>query len=46
LSGYYIHGKAATGNADVSTRQLRLNLESESTGKGNIRGIHDTYPEN
>ena len=46
LSGYYIHGKTSTGNADVSTRQLRLNLESESTGKGNIRGIHDSYPEN
>ena len=27
LNGYYIHGKSASGAADVSSEKLRLNLE-------------------
>jgi len=29
LKGYYIHGKSSTGNADVSSETLRLNIENE-----------------
>jgi len=45
LTGHYIHGKSPTGNADVSSEQLRLNLIAESCGNATIRGIHPTMPQ-
>jgi len=45
LNGYYIHGKSASGNSDVSSEKLRLNLEAEIQGNATIRGIHPSIPE-
>jgi lipoprotein-anchoring transpeptidase ErfK/SrfK len=43
--GYYIHGKSSTGNSDVSSEKLRLNIESEIKGNGTVRGIHPNFPD-
>ena len=43
LQGYYIHGKSASGSADVDARQLRLNLQQEAIGNASIRGITPAY---
>lgn len=45
LNGYYIHGKSASGAADVSSERLRLNLEAEKQGNATIRGIHSSLPD-
>lgn len=45
LKGYYIHGKNPSGYADVSSKRLRLNLESEKQGNATIRGIANTHPD-
>lgn len=42
LNGYYIHGKSPMGAADVTSLQLRLNLEKEAMGNANIRGMHNS----
>ena len=43
LNGWYIHGKSPCGAADVSSERLRLNLEAETQGNADIRGIHSSY---
>lgn len=43
--GYYIHGKSATGSADLSSENLSLSLEHEMRGKASMRGLTASRPD-
>ena len=39
FKGYYIHGRSPYGQAEISSEQLRLALEFESSGNAQMRGV-------
>ena len=44
--GYYIHGKAPWGRSDLTMRELKELLDSESKGEQRLRGIQTQLNEN
>lgn len=44
IHGYYIHGESTGGQADVSTRDLKENLDNETMGESRNRGMLSQEP--
>ena len=45
FGGYYIHGRSPYGFTEISSEKLRRNLENESRGQGQIRGLSPEDPD-
>mgnify|MGYP001005826267 CR=1 FL=1 len=43
--GYYIHGRAPCGQAEISSEALRHALDYEASGKGQVRGLSTDDPD-
>lgn len=44
LHGYYIHGESPLGQADISAKELKENLDHEGQGEAKIRGLLSEKP--
>lgn len=44
LHGYYIHGENPSGAADISSKAMKDNLDTEGTGESKIRGLLSDNP--
>ena len=45
FGGFYIHGRSPYGYTEISSEKLRRNLENESRGQGQIRGLSPDDPD-